>query len=431
MSRLSRTLPTAGWIALSLILCLLGGGGVADAQSPTLALAAVPVYPGQSGVPVELTLSHINSVEGIEIGLQTSSALLEIDDVILVGGVLEGLPLELSLVEIAPGGQSATIRWILDSTVPFDLFLPPGQNQLLGTVLCSVDDDLLPGQSLTLDFVDGLGSPPLDNTVYASSIPRDPVTVSGVLSHFSEHQLAFDTAPTFPGAVDHLVDVILNNEVNIQGFSLAITYDPAVMTCTYLGIVDTITELSNAEFVEEIIDVVPGEAILGVLLDVLPPYGQQMIPASGVPLPIAKMHFSIDNSVTGSVFSPIRFTDGIGTPGIENLLVIGGASIFPETVDTFLEITGSASFLRADADRNRRLDLADVVLTLFYVMGICDGCPPITCMAALDANDDGRVDMADGVWTGNYLFSGGPPPPPPFPNFGPDPTPDNLTCDEY
>jgi hypothetical protein len=71
------------------------------------------------------------------------------------------------------------------------------------------------------------------------------------------------------------------------------------------------------------------------------------------------------------------------------------------------------------------------VLTLFYVMGICDGCPPITCMAALDANDDGRVDMADGIWTGNYLFSGGPPPPPPFPNFGLDPTPDNLTCDEY
>ena len=431
LPRMRSALRAASRIALLCIFGVVGGVSVVSAQVPTLALSSVEVYPGQSGIPLELTVSHVGSIEGIEIGLAASDSSLTIEDVILTGGVLEGLDLEFSSVQIDATGGTAAISWILDSTVPFTTFLAPGADQLLGAVLCSVDDDLAVGETLFLDFIDGVGAPPITNTVHSSAIALSPQTVAGQLQHFSGHHLALATTPALPGATDHLVDVILNNPVNVAGFSLAITYDATRMTCTEFGVLDTITELSDPEFVEEIIDVVPGQAIIGVLLDVIPPYDQQTIPASGLPLPVAKMFFSIDEQITVDTHVPIRFTDGIGTPAIENVVVVGGASILPATVDTYLRIDGVAQFIRGDADRNRRLDLADVINNVFYVTNQCPECPPILCMAALDANDDGRVDIADGVWTANYLFLQGPPPPAPFPQIGPDPTPDTLTCEKY
>jgi hypothetical protein len=50
------------------------------------------------------------------------------------------------------------------------------------------------------------------------------------------------------------------------------------------------------------------------------------------------------------------------------------------------------------------------------------------CADAADANDDGIRDFSDVLDLGSFLFSGGPPPPAPFPDCGPDPTPDGLSC---
>ena len=54
----------------------------------------------------------------------------------------------------------------------------------------------------------------------------------------------------------------------------------------------------------------------------------------------------------------------------------------------------------------------------------------LTCLLSADANDDNRVDIADAIWTVNFLFLGGRPPPPPYPEPGFDLlTPGNLTCE--
>ena len=53
----------------------------------------------------------------------------------------------------------------------------------------------------------------------------------------------------------------------------------------------------------------------------------------------------------------------------------------------------------------------------------------LPCLMAADSNDDNRVDLADSVWTVNYLFRGGPRPPHPFPGPGFDnETPGDLSC---
>ena len=418
-------------LGVTVLLCaLLGGfGGPVAAQSPTLALDSSEVYPGQTGIPLELTLSHVGSVEGLEIGLAPSVDTVVITDLLLEDSVLNGVDLEFSSIDLAADGQELAIEWILDSTVPFTSFLPPGADQLLGTLLVAIDEDHNSALPASIDFVDGVGVASVANRVFASNVELMPQTVAAQLTGITTNLFSFETLPASVGDTEHLVDVVVHNDTSVQGFSLAITYDPTVLELTSFGIEDTITELTEAEFVEEIINAVPGQAILGVLLDVVPPYDQQMIPASGLPLPFAKMRFTVSDSLEQDVATPIRFTDNIGSPAIENLLVIGGASILPEKVDTFIQIDAAASFLRGDADRSLDLDLADVIQNVFYVTNQCPECPPITCQSALDANDDGDVDIADGVWLANYLFTGGPPPPPPFPEPGFDPTPDDLTCD--
>jgi hypothetical protein len=84
------------------------------------------------------------------------------------------------------------------------------------------------------------------------------------------------------------------------------------------------------------------------------------------------------------------------------------------------------TFIRGDANQDRRVDLSDPIRTLgFLFRGDVVG-----CRDAVDANDDGDLDVSDPVWTINYLFQGGAEPPAPYPLCGTDPTQDGNGCIE-
>ena len=48
-----------------------------------------------------------------------------------------------------------------------------------------------------------------------------------------------------------------------------------------------------------------------------------------------------------------------------------------------------------------------------------------------DSNDNDTIDIADLVFLLNFRFSGGPPPTVWFPECGPDPTIEDLTCESF
>jgi hypothetical protein len=97
-----------------------------------------------------------------------------------------------------------------------------------------------------------------------------------------------------------------------------------------------------------------------------------------------------------------------------------------------------AVFRRGDLNLNGKLDAVDAHLVLRYIF---DPFPPAwpaafypswrPCMDAADADDDGRLSIADALHVLRAVFAGGPPPPAPFPHCGPDPTPDSLDCVAY
>jgi hypothetical protein len=61
---------------------------------------------------------------------------------------------------------------------------------------------------------------------------------------------------------------------------------------------------------------------------------------------------------------------------------------------------------RADANNDGRIDIADPIFTLSFLFA--RGTPPV-CPDACDTNDDGAIDLADAVASLSYLFEPGAP----------------------
>jgi hypothetical protein len=85
-------------------------------------------------------------------------------------------------------------------------------------------------------------------------------------------------------------------------------------------------------------------------------------------------------------------------------------------------------FIRGDANDDGALDLADGIFLLDFLFS--SGATP-GCLEAGDLNDDSAIDLADPIYVLSFLFSQGPNPEPPFPNCGPDPDGDSdgMTCE--
>ena len=125
----------------------------------------------------------------------------------------------------------------------------------------------------------------------------------------------------------------------------------------------------------------------------------------------------------------VKFTDKLGGDRpLEVLIVLGGEGSVPDFSDT-KEITllprgtvGAPKFIRGDANNDARVDIADgiwIVNTLFY------SGPATVCKAAADANGDGKRDVADAMYVFQYELQPGatpsklfPAPPAPFPACG-------------
>ena len=122
------------------------------------------------------------------------------------------------------------------------------------------------------------------------------------------------------------------------------------------------------------------------------------------------------------------FTDEAPVVKARNVYIVRaafGRDSGPHAAAAIFAPPPEASFIRGDANRSGKIDLADAVASLAYQFA---NAPPPPCLDAVDVDDDGRIRINDPIYLLRWLFAGGPPPPPPFPEAGSDPTEDQLTC---
>jgi hypothetical protein len=110
---------------------------------------------------------------------------------------------------------------------------------------------------------------------------------------------------------------------------------------------------------------------------------------------------------------------GRGTANLNLLLFLLGTTSFRFSTAN----ADSLNFKRGDSNDDGNVDISDGVRTLRFLF-LGEAAPP--CLNAADVNDDGVLDLSDAVATFGFLFLGALiPPPPGHENCGEDPTPSN------
>ncbi len=88
------------------------------------------------------------------------------------------------------------------------------------------------------------------------------------------------------------------------------------------------------------------------------------------------------------------------------------------------------NFKRGDLNMNDAVSLTDVILMVKNVLFGLDPVP-FDCQDSADIDDNGLLEIADGIYLITYLFLDGQIPPEPFTSCGRDPSADELTCSSY
>jgi hypothetical protein len=240
----------------------------------------------------------------------------------------------------------------------------------------------------------------------------------------------------------------------IQGMSIAACYDSKYLSCLSTYTLDgTITKDVGAEFInvhsqDKDADEPnrPGELVIGILVDALPPFLGQYLPPSSEFLKLICVDFKVLETAGCDVVTGITFCNGANGAGkvpTNNLASVYNHS-WPMTPwagsASIITLRSHPKFVRGDCNFNSidhlastgkdAVDIADAAAIISYLFQTGDYQFQPPCLDACDANDDGRVDLADSVFVLRYMFKFDKKPPEPFEvSPGVDPTPDRLTCE--
>ncbi len=98
------------------------------------------------------------------------------------------------------------------------------------------------------------------------------------------------------------------------------------------------------------------------------------------------------------------------------------------TLTSLDEVVGDGPFIRADTDNDGKVNITDGVVTLNWLFQGDGG--ELPCKEAADVNKDGMINLSDPVATFSFLFGAGDDPKPPYPECGTVSAEGSLGCTE-
>ncbi|MGE3164161.1 MAG: hypothetical protein AB7O52_04605 [Planctomycetota bacterium] len=391
------------------------------AQDLEFRLGEVTTYPGAIAA-VPLTVTTVTPLHGFQVAMaydafKANYVGFELAD------VLAGVDPEIQWIMVDPSAGHVDVTSLLDSLAPFDDLIPVGVDQGVATLRLEIENGLSPG---TLVFVDFRTTPgDLPNMALAAGVEIPAAVANGSIEVTDENILFVGDSVAGIGVEGHRVPLMAVNTDDLQGLSISGAFDTAYVIGQDVTIDGTITEAVGAEFFEANIDNALGTFVVGILLDLLPPFDSQSIPPIGQAQTIAQLVVAVRPEAIAVSEVAVTLEDGFGTPPVQNVFVIDLQSVSPLLMNGVIEIIPQRPFLRGDANDDLHLDLSDLVVLALVATGAMPS-PP--CVAALDVDDNAKVQISDAVSLGTYLFLEGVPPAAPFPSPGTDPTAPYLAC---
>lgn len=427
----------------------LDGGDVVIGPAPgaELELESVSLASGGTGV-VRVRMTNPVAVEGFVLAISHPMGLLSLTEISL-GEVVEQAGPEFVVSDAAPpvgaGGTSVaaggTLSVVLDFDAPYlGQAIPPGVAQPVAKFSYERVGHVFSRQDAIIAFVDGVfGMPPLDNVVLVGGQAESPALTSGVvhcepvvLAEYSFHcGAALGVGPiTSPaGRVIEVPLLYASRDQELNGLRMSLSFDSRLECGDFVA-----SDAPMPEFVTTSIDNDPfdgdgSEALLSVVIDAFPPFSGATLPATSSPQTIGMFEVWVpsDAALCGLdlAFGFVDGLDGAGGVPFDNAVYTATGSVgVAERFSNRIRVLDEPTFVRGDCNEDGFVDIADGV----EVARVVFQGAAVACRDACDANDDGGVDVSDVLFVLTVALGSGASFPPPGLEPGIDPTPDSLDC---
>ncbi|MEM7164222.1 MAG: hypothetical protein AAF581_02090 [Planctomycetota bacterium] len=212
--------------------------------------------------------------------------------------------------------------------------------------------------------------------------------------------------------------------VATTGFELDITHDPDLLT---VDVVEFVGGFATDFLFIDMDATSPATGNVGVSIGAI--YGVFGAPIVTFGLdegPVVTVTYDpVDTALVDSDEEVVPLVwEELGPAGTLSVIGVPFAVYTPILEDGEVTLT-PREFRRGDADSNGELTLLDLALINLFVIGTAS----LECMDAADADDNGFVEIDDGLYLADFLYAMGPQPPAPGTSTcGSDPTADGLGC---
>ncbi|MDE0960403.1 MAG: hypothetical protein OSB09_06455 [Planctomycetota bacterium] len=312
---------------------------------------SLTITDGQSAGLASETLSVLMDadapVEGFVLAITFDNGLLSVSDIV-AGSATLAASAELIVPETLSGGF--TLGVVVDASAPFDgQEIPAGTGHQLAAFTLTPQTIVTTDTQSAVEFSDGvLNNPPLSNLLVqngqsvgaANGLGLNNATMTLLPpppDSMRLESIEFDSDSSGSARV-----LLSNSSGAVQGFVLAVAHDPALVTLQGI-ILGAETLAAGAELV--VPELHSNGGTLGVVLDFESPFEGQSI-ATGDDNHIASYTYS-SNQVIENPNPPITtaielVNSQLGSPALDNVIVVAGLSISPALEDgtlTLLDIT--------------------------------------------------------------------------------------------
>ena len=389
----------------------------------------------------------LSQVQGYSFGVSHDPSLLSLSAATVTTTSSTGLEPDFIDVGVFSDGFTVGVvfsfvgNWTL--TYGTQAELAQGDYQLVAGPLSGAD----PPTAASISKSDSLGNPAVVSVVVVDggSIPVNGVSAEISLIPFTpEFQMSLDAPATiyYPeaspasetfSAVVNLQEVLLpggggTGEYSaVQGGSFAVGHDSSLLEATAVNTIVASTGGLAPDFAE--VNLYPDGATQGLVFSFV---GDWTLTFE-TPSPLSSIDYQLLPGVLAGNVTPtvatLAFSNSLGVPAVDNVVVVDGASVAATLLDATLELvpfTGSR-FIRGDSTQDGNLNLADGIGVFAYLFqGAAN-----TCLKAMDMDQSNHVSISDGVQVLCSLFcAGSPAPAGPFPDCGVD-LESTLTCESF
>ncbi len=426
------------------VLVMMGVAGVLGAQSPEdFALKIEPV--GTTGAVVVGSWT-IDGVQGWSYGVCHDPEHASLGDCVgqsyavtdVCGGVCahlacpadmqaikNGNPPDFNTVNVHAGGITQGV--VIDFMQVLTLL------RSARTEMLRIEYDLY-APWLNLEFCGTLGVPATDVIFVVGGHSIAPAVQEKLGRPYPDLTLRLaTTGAQGREAVEVLLDTPSGESAN--GFSFGLAHDTADVKVADLVPGAAVEAAGGADYWRAA--VIDGKgATVGCVLDLEPEGGVfRVLPAFTVGQQVAVAHFALA-AEEGDVTATVELSSALGEPPVEILVDVAGESRSPLLGDAVaLRVSSepiAADFIRGDANQDGKVNLADAVAILRALFGGGSKLALIeACQASADVNDDGQLTVSDASYALAYLFRAGAAIPAPAGACGPAPEGSVLGCERF